>query len=96
MNITLKNVPVIVYRTVKRAAKQQGRSLNAQIIHTLEMEAAQLERQRRLPGLIKELDRFVKSLPPMDDSAPLIREDRRANHGNPGARLQRHREMGAA
>ena len=77
MNITLKNVPDKIYRTVKRAAKEQGRSLNAQIIHTLELEAAQWERRRRLPELIKELDRFAKSLPPMDDSTPLIRQDRR-------------------
>jgi len=40
MNITLKNVPDKVYRTVKRAAKEQGRSLNAQIIQLLEAEAA--------------------------------------------------------
>jgi plasmid stability protein len=30
MTITLKNVPDEVYRTLKRAAKEQGRSLNAQ------------------------------------------------------------------
>jgi hypothetical protein len=76
MNITLKNVPDKVYRTVKRAAKEQGRSLNAQIIHALEMEAAELERRRRLPELIKKMDRFAKSLPPMDESAPLIRRER--------------------
>lgn len=76
MNITLKNVPDKVYRTVKRAAKEQGRSLNAQIIHTLAAEAALLERRRKLPELIKELDRFAKSLPPMDDSTPLIRQER--------------------
>jgi hypothetical protein len=76
MNITLKNVPDKVYRTVKRAAKEQGRSLNAQIIHTLAAEAALLERRRKLPELIRELDRFAKSLPPMDDSTPLIRQER--------------------
>lgn len=74
MNITFKNVPDKVYRTVKRAAKEQGRSLTAQIIHTLEMKAAILERRRRLPELIRELDRFAKSLPPMDDSTPLIQD----------------------
>jgi hypothetical protein len=75
MTITLKNVPDEVYRTLKRAAKEQGRSLNAQIIHTLEAEAALLERRRKLPELIKELDRFAKSLPPMEDSTPLIRQE---------------------
>jgi hypothetical protein len=76
MTITLKNVPDEVYRTLKRAAKEQGRSLNAQIIHTLAAEAALLQRRRKLPELIKELDRFAKSLPPMDDSTPLIRQER--------------------
>jgi plasmid stability protein len=76
MTITLKNVPDEVYRTLKRAAKEQGRSLNAQIIHTLEAEAALLERRRKLPELIKELDQFAKSLPPMEDSTPLIRQER--------------------
>ena len=47
MNITLKNVPDKVYRTVKRAAKEQGRSLNAQIIQLLETEAAQLDHLER-------------------------------------------------
>jgi hypothetical protein len=47
MNITLKNVPDKVYRTVKRAAKEQGRSLNAQIIQLLETEAAHLERRKK-------------------------------------------------
>jgi hypothetical protein len=76
MNITLKNVPDKVYRAVKRAAKEQGRSLNAQIIQLLETEAAHLERRKKLPQLIKELDRFAASLGPMDDSTPLIRQER--------------------
>ena len=76
MNITLKNVPDKVYRTVKQAAKEQGRSLNAQIIRTLEAEAAELERRKRVAKWRKELDRFSNSLPLMDDSTPLIRQER--------------------
>jgi hypothetical protein len=76
MNITLKNVPDKVYRTMKRAAKEQGRSLNAQIIHTLEGETAELERRKRAAKWRKELDQFRKSLQPMDDSTPLIRQER--------------------
>jgi hypothetical protein len=38
-------------------------------------EAAAAER-RRLGELRKELDRFAAFLPPLDDSAPLIRRDR--------------------
>ena len=76
MNITLKNVPDKVYRTVKRAAKEQGRSLNAQIIRALEAEAAEYERRKRAVKWRKELDQFAASLPPMDDSTPLIRQER--------------------
>jgi hypothetical protein len=76
MNITLKNVPDRIYRIIKRAAKEQGRSLNAQIIHILELQTAHLERRRRLPQLIEKLNRFAASLPPMNDSTLMIREER--------------------
>jgi hypothetical protein len=76
MNITLKNVPDKVYRTVKRAAKEQGRSLNAQIILALEAEAAEFDRRKRVAKWRKELERFRKSLQPMDDSTALIRQER--------------------
>ena len=76
MNITLKNVPEPVYRVIKREAKKNRRSLNAQIIQTLETEAADAERRRLKSSKRKELERFVASLPLLDDSAPLIRQDR--------------------
>jgi plasmid stability protein len=76
MDITVKRVPDGVYRAIKREAKQQGRSLNAEIIRTLEAAAAGVERRRRLGALRKELDRFAGSLPMLDDSTPLIRADR--------------------
>ena len=76
MNITLKNVPEPVYRAMKRQAKGNRRILNAEIIRALETEAAEAERLRRLRDLGAELERFRESLPPLDDSAPLIRQDR--------------------
>jgi hypothetical protein len=75
MNITLKNVPVKVHKALKRAAKEEGRSLNAHIIQKLELEAAVRERRKKLPQIVKDLERFRKSQPRMDDSTPLIRED---------------------
>jgi hypothetical protein len=77
MDITLKNVPDKVYRALKRAAKEQGRNLNAQIIHVLEAEAAELERRRRSRQWRAELERFHKSLQRVDDSTPLIRQERK-------------------
>jgi len=76
MNVTVKNIPDTVYRVIKREAKSQRRSLNSEIIRALEAEAAEAERRRQLRNLRKELDRFAASLPPLDDSAPLIRADR--------------------
>jgi hypothetical protein len=76
MNITVKNVPDSIYRVIKREAERKKRSLNAEIIQALETEAAEAERRRHLSSLRKELDRFAASLPPLDDSVPMIREDR--------------------
>ncbi len=76
MNITLKNVPDAVYRVIKREAKKNRRSLNAEIILALESEATEADRRPRLSSLRKELDRFAASLPPLGDSTPLIRKDR--------------------
>ena len=76
MNITVKNIPESVYRTIKREAKENRRSLNAEIIEALASEAAEVERRRRLSRLRKDLARFRASLQPLDDSAPLIRRDR--------------------
>lgn len=76
MNITVKNIPESIYRVMKREAKRKRRSLNSEILQVLEMEAAEAERRRQLSNLRKELDRFAASLPPVGDSAPLIRADR--------------------
>jgi hypothetical protein len=76
MNITVKNLPEPIYRVIKREAKKNRRSLNAEIIRVLEMEAAEAERLRQFGDLRKELERFAATLPPLDDSAPLIRRDR--------------------
>lgn len=76
MNITVKNVPDSVYRTIKAEAKRNRRSLNAEIIQTREAEAAVVERRGEVTNLRAELDRFAASLPPLGDIASLIREDR--------------------
>jgi hypothetical protein len=76
MNITVKNVPDSVYRVMKREAKRKRRSLNSEIIQALETEAAESERRRRFGKGLEELERFAASLPPQNDSAPLIRAHR--------------------
>ena len=76
VNITVKNVPDPIYRAIKREARRNRRSLNAEIIVALETEAAEAERRRHLSTLRKELEQFAATLPPLGDSAPLIRRDR--------------------
>ncbi len=76
MNLSIKNVPEDIYRQVKQAAAEQGRSLNAQIVQILAAEAAEVNRRRRMRESRKKLERFVASLPKMSGSERLIRKDR--------------------
>jgi hypothetical protein len=76
MDLTVKNIPDLVYRAIKREAKRNRRSLNAQILEALETEATEADRRLQLSKLRKELDRFTASLPPLPDSTPFIRRDR--------------------
>ena len=76
MNITIKNVPQAIYRVIKREAEEQGRSLNTQIIQVLRTEAEEVQRRRSLGKVRNELEKFSASLAPLEDSAPLIRQDR--------------------
>ena len=64
------------YRAIKRQAKKNRRSLNAQIIEALATEAAEAARRQQLGKLRKELERFRSGLPELAESAPLIRRDR--------------------
>jgi plasmid stability protein len=75
-NLTIKKLPDPVYKQLKKYAKAQGRSLNAQVIHILKSDVSQRERLEKMRRSNKDLERLIASLPPMDDSTPLIREDR--------------------
>ncbi|MGI8990647.1 MAG: FitA-like ribbon-helix-helix domain-containing protein [Bryobacteraceae bacterium] len=76
MNVTLKNIPDHIYRRLKDYADEQGRSLNAQVLEILSGEALEVERRRKMRESRASLERFVASLPVLDDSSELIREDR--------------------
>ncbi len=75
-NMTIKNVPAAVYRELKAAAARQGRSLNSHVIRLLADSAEESARRRRMRETWEEYRKFVETLPPMSDSAELIREDR--------------------
>ncbi|MDQ6662793.1 MAG: hypothetical protein M3Z23_00170 [Acidobacteriota bacterium] len=76
MNVTLKNIPDDLYLRIKEHAEEQGRSLNAQVIAILSGEAAEIQRRRKMRESRASLERFVASLPVLEDSSELIREDR--------------------
>jgi len=75
-NLTIKKLPDPVYRQLKKYARIQGRSLNAQVIHILQSDLSEREKFEKMRQSNKELERLIASLPPMSDSTPLIREDR--------------------
>ncbi|HEV8042088.1 MAG TPA: hypothetical protein VGP62_24625 [Bryobacteraceae bacterium] len=75
-NLTIKKLPDPIYRRLKKHARLQGRSLNAQVIHILQSDLDQYARSEKMRESAEELERLVASMPPMEDSTPLIREDR--------------------
>jgi len=75
-NLTIRGVPDSLYLGLKRYARGQGRSLNAQVIQMLRAELQQMRRLERMRGVSVELERFVASVPPAEDSTLSIRKDR--------------------
>jgi hypothetical protein len=72
----IRNVPVGVVATLKRHAKQNGRSLNAQVVEVLKEYD---ERHTRAADLLRQLEEFRADLPlPEDAPRPedVIREAR--------------------
>ena len=75
--LTLKNLPESLHHSLKQDAKEWGRSLNAHVIHLLELAAAERSRRREMRRRRSELEEFVNSLPSTTDSTELIRGARR-------------------
>jgi len=75
-NLTIKKLPDPLYRQLKKYARLQGRSLNAHVIQVLQADLDQHARFQRMRDSREELERLVASMPPMEDSTALIREDR--------------------
>lgn len=72
----IRNVPEPVVATLKRRAKQNGRSLNAEVVEALRDYD---ERHSRAADLLRQLDEFRADLPlPEDARKPedVIREAR--------------------
>ena len=84
MEINVRIIPDFICRVLKMEVKNTAfadnpvgrRSVNSEIVRALETEAAEADLRRQMRNLRKDLDRFTASLPPLDESAPMIRADR--------------------
>jgi hypothetical protein len=62
------------------AARSVGRSLNGYIVSLLKASVEERNRRKLMREGRGEFLSFLASLPEMDDSTPLIREDRDRGH----------------
>jgi plasmid stability protein len=79
-NLTVRNIPKEHYAVLKRDAKRNGRSLNAEVLALLADKAQMAQRRVRAAKAMDEIDRIREEIarkhPHQPDSAELIREDR--------------------
>jgi hypothetical protein len=79
-SLTVKDLPDTVYGQLKEAARTEGRSLNGYIVALLKASTDEQARRKRMRDGRAEFRKFLESLPRMEDSTPLIREDRDRGH----------------
>jgi len=79
-NLTVRNIPEKDYAELQQDAKQNRRSINAEILNLLADKAAMNRRRRRMARAIRKLDRLredvSKKYPVNYEMWELIREDR--------------------
>lgn len=79
-NLTVRNIPTKLYRSLQQTAKRSGRSLNAEILALLADEDAWNRRRWQLaeaiPRLIATRRDLAKKYPKLRESVASIREDR--------------------
>jgi plasmid stability protein len=79
-NLTLRNIPGDTYASLRREARQNGRSVNAEILQILSDRAELNRRRKRAAKVLAKLDRIrqevARESPNQPDSVEWIREDR--------------------
>ena len=79
-NLTVRNIPEKDYAELQQDAKQNRRSINAEILGLLADKAEMNRRRRHAAKAMKRIDKLWKSIghryPNQPDSTALIREDR--------------------
>jgi plasmid stability protein len=79
-NVMVRNIPERDYAELQQDAKQNRRSINAEILSLLADKAAMNRRRRRMKRAIRKLDRLreevSKKYPANYEMLELIREER--------------------
>ena len=78
--MTVKDLPDVVYSELKDAARFEGRSLNGYVVELLKASIEERNRRKLMREGRAEFRAYLASLPKMEDSTPLIREDRDRGH----------------
>ena len=79
-NITLKQVPENLHRQLKKAAREEGKSVNAYVISILQQSVDERRRRAIMRERRDEFRKFLATLPRLSDSTELLREDRSKGH----------------
>ena len=79
-NLSIKGLPDTVHEQLKNAARAHGQSLNGYIISLLELSVDEHSRRKMMRADREEFRKFMATLPGLDDSTALIREDRERGH----------------
>jgi plasmid stability protein len=79
-NLTLRNIPAEDYAELRQDARQNRRSVNAEVL-TMISRRVEMNRRRRqaakvIQKLRKEREQIAREYPHQPDSADLVREDR--------------------
>ena len=79
-NVMVRNIPKDAYAVLRRDARRNNRSLNAEILAMLTDKADMARRRRRAAAAMKRLDvlqaEIAREFPNQPSSVELIREDR--------------------
>jgi len=79
-NFTVRNIPERHYAELQRDARQNRRSINAEILQLVADRAEMNRRRRSAAGAMKRIEKLQKEIardfPNQPDSVGLIREDR--------------------
>jgi hypothetical protein len=79
-NVMVRNIPERDYAELRQDAKQNRRSINAEILSLLADKAAMSRRRRHAARVMKKIEKIreeiARKYPNQPDSIDLIREDR--------------------